>query len=110
MSKSPKFAYVLTEEHYHFPPNDSSMVAATAKYATLDKPGSADAMKVKAYQFANHQKNRNSKVEGDIVIREYIGTGVDGGLMEYRVWCDVDEDVYPHFDKFVWIVRRVELI
>lgn len=109
-----KYLYVLSQEHYHFPPNHSDMVAATPREIYKDfNAGRVYAHRMasehaKRYNHATKLLNADGKTveEPDICeVREFNSQN------EYRVWVDWVEGYTPVNDlrdRFVWVVRRVE--
>lgn len=100
MAKSKvKYVYVLTQEYYHFPPNDSDMVAATPRAVY---PGH-DAGRISAQvQAKEHAQEYCNKFGGEV--KEFRS---ESGRETYRVWIDSPN---PNCDKFVWVVRRVDYV
>jgi hypothetical protein len=89
--------YVVTREHYHYPPNDSDMVAATPIRVYPFAPGQQVAACVYAHQLATEQQK---KFTGEV--KEFQA---NSGRGEYRVWLDSSN---VDADKFVYVVREVE--
>lgn len=94
----PKQVYVLTREHYHFPPNDTDMVGATpiGVYAGTDT--SRIRAQIEAHKLA---QEHCTKFGGEIKI--YKGEGREC----FRVWVN---SLSEHCDKFIWVVRRVDYL
>lgn len=88
------WCYVLTQEHYHFPPNDNDMVAATPRIVVVNTPESHEYIKIQAHRMA---RELMEKFSGEI--KEFQS------LSEYRVWVDSPNS---NCDKFVYVVRKVE--
>lgn len=95
--------YVVVLEHYHFPPHETDMVAATPLFVVPDTPESADYARIQAHRFASEHAKKYTV--SDTVKAEVKEHRTSGGSEEYRVWCD---STHPHCDQFVWVVRRVE--
>lgn len=96
------YCYVMILEHYHFPPNDSDMVAATPQFVVSDAPESCEYACVQAYRAAIQHATRHSVGSWKTEVKEYKS---ESGNDRYRVWVDSES---PHCDKLVWVVRRVE--
>lgn len=93
-----KVVYVLSQEHYHFPPNDSDMVASTPIEVRAGTDTGRIDLKTKAKKLAEKHATRF-----DGYVKEYQSTNGH----EYRVWVDSPS---PHCDKFVWVVRETEYV
>lgn len=91
-----KIVYVLSREHYHFPPNDSDMVAATPIEVQAGTDTGRINLKVKTKKLAQEQC---SKFGGEV--KEHTAH------IEHRVWLDSPNQ---NADKFVYVVREVEYV
>ncbi len=100
MAKSTKVkvVYVLSREHYHFPPNDSDIVAATPIEVHEGSDIGYNYLTVKANKLAREQC---AKFGGEV--KEFTSPS----RVEYRTWNDSPS---PHADKFVYVVRRVDYV
>jgi hypothetical protein len=90
---TPTIVYVLSQEHYHFPPNDSDMVAATPREVYTDYNLAC----VEAHREASRQAVKYELGE----VKEYMQTN-----REYRCWVESSSAVKP--DGFVWVVRATK--
>lgn len=100
-----KLCYVVTQEHYHYPPNESDMVA--------QRP-------VRVYKGTDELREVAMRHAHDLAVghrdRAGVGTVKDHGHAvtpadEYRVWVDFPKDANPFMtDKFVWVVRKTEYV
>ena len=96
MTAKKKFTYVVSREHYHFPPNDSDMVASTPLFVTKDWFFAI----TEAYKFAR-ERFKNDTTDS---LKEY--DNASSLNREYRVWID---STNPNHDRFVWVVRQTEV-
>lgn len=90
--------WVVMLEHYHFPPNDSDMVACRC----LGVWAGNDKGRITAKEYALGECNRHAeRFQG--VIERYPPNDEDKDK-ELRVWVKSDNE---HCDKFVWVVKQV---
>lgn len=95
MTVEKKYVYVVSREHYHFPPHENDMVASTP---LLVFPKWTEAA---AYAHGLAQ-DYGWKYDEQAVVKGHGATS----MKEYRVWVD---STNPHHDRFVWVVRKTEL-
>lgn len=104
----PAQSVVLSQEHYHFPPNDSDMVAARPVTVYLKTPtASFDLLCQQAIHDAwTEAKNQASKFGlTSESIQERRWNSTRGEI--YRVWVEA-AGLEEKVDRFVWVVRVVD--
>lgn len=92
-----KVVYVVLREHYHSPPNDPDMVAATPIYVY---PGH-DTGRIDGKRLAKKLAQEHcSRFGGEV--KEHTTSN-----KEYRVWVDSPNE---HCARFVYVVRETEYV
>lgn len=94
------YVHVVSREHYHFPPNDNDMVASTALFVSSSREYAETQAHTLARDFMRKWNKGNPE---DYAVKEH-----GAGTKEYRVWVD-SKTQNPNMDRFVWVVRTVEL-